>query len=230
MKLNTSLSILTVAFILSLSGFIISVVMPQNNFSDKLMIAALFSGAASGIIASVFTKKLAKSKQWNYVVIGGLILLLSYPVKIMDFLFLNNILKVTGGVIFITTLGYYIYLNRSDFRNSRWIWFIPFILLGCLLRYMYWPGGNIIIFSCLMIITVKSIIQLSNYKKHTRVELLLLVWQIAMCGCIAVFYFRYIKVDSFIIGFIFILLALVDILLQNEKKENGLKAFNGSKE
>ena len=203
--------------------------MPQNEISDTLMIAALFVGAASGIIASVFTKKLSKSKHWNFMLVGGLLLLFSFPAKIMGFDFLQDILKVSGGIIVITALGHYIYLYRSEFRNSVWIWFFPLILLGCLFKYMYWIGGNIIIFSSLLIIIIKSIIQLVRHKNHTTVQLLLFVWQIAMCGCIAVFYFRYIKCDYFIMGFVFIVLALVDILLQHEKGLLGNNEFKNKK-
>ena len=134
MKLDTSSGILFVAFILSLIGLIASMVMPQNNASDALMIVALFIAAVSGIIASVFTKKLAKSKQWNYMIIGGLLLLVGFFVKLSGFAFWGNILKASGGAISIIALGFYIYLYRSDFRNSNWVWFIPFLLLGCLFR------------------------------------------------------------------------------------------------
>ncbi len=217
MKLNTSLSIITVAFIVSLFGFVISVAIPQNDISDALMIAALFCAATSSVIAAVFTKKLSKSKQWYYVLVGGLLVLLSYLVKNAGFNFLNDILKVSGGVITILALGYYIYLHKSDFKNSKWIWFMPGILLGCLFKYMYWIGGNIILFGCLLALAILSIFQLIRLKKHTRINVLLIVWQLVMCVSIAVFYFRYVKCDYFIMGYLFTWLALVDILLQHEK-------------
>ena len=68
------------AFILSLSGFILSVVMPQSDASDAAMVAALFCAAASGITTSVFTKQLVRSRYQNYIALGGLMLLFSFPV------------------------------------------------------------------------------------------------------------------------------------------------------
>ncbi len=151
------------------------------------------------------------------MIVGGLLVLLSYPVKSAGFDFLSDFLKVSGSVITILALGHYIYFHKSDFRNTKWIWFMPVILLGCLFKYMYWIGGNIILFGCLLALAILSIIQLVKLKKHTRVHVLLLVWQLAMCVCIAVFYFRYVKCDYFLMGYIFTWLALVDILLQHEK-------------
>lgn len=226
MKLNTSISIITIAFILSLGGFIISIAMPHSNVSDTLMIAALFCAAASGIVASVFTKKLSKSIQWKYVAIGGLLVLISFPLKIMGFLFLNNILKVLGGVISIVALAYYIYLHKFDFRKSKWIWFFPFILTGCLFKYMYWTGGNIILLGSLLFIIITSIIELFRLKSYKGVYVLLLVWQIVMSCCVSVFYFRYIKLDYFFIGYIFTWLALGDIFLRHEKNMLRNNEFN----
>lgn len=227
MKLYTASVMIFVAFTLSLSGFVVSVAMHQSETSDALMTAALFSAAASGIIAAVFTKKLTKSKQWIYVVVGGLLLLLSYPAKKMSFLFLENILKVSGGTISIFGLGYFIYLYKADFRKSKWIWFIPFILLGILFKFMYWTGGNLIVFSCLLVIAITASLDLVRQKNHTTIQLLLLVWQIVMCVCIAIFYFRLVVISAFIIGYIFLLFALVDILLQHEKNMLENNEFKG---
>lgn len=226
MKLNMSISIITIAFILSLVGFIMSVAMPHSTVADTLMIAALFCAAASGIVASVFTKKLSKSIQWKYVVIGGLLVLLSFPLKIMGFVFINNILKLSGGAIAISGLGYYIYLHKFDYRKSKWIWFVPLILSGCLFKYMYWTGGNIILFGSLLFILVTSIIELFRLENYKGVHTLLLVWQIVMCCCITVFYFRYVKLDYFFIGYIFTWLALVDIFLRHEKNMLQNNEFN----
>jgi len=217
MKLNTAADIITTAFIISLGGFIISAAMPQNKVSDLLMIVALFGAAASGILASVFTKKLVKSKQWNPFAAGILLFLVGFFIKMTGFRFAGEILRITGGVIAITALGQYIYQHRTDFKNSKWIWFIPFILLGCLFKHMYWPGGNIIIFGSLLMIVVISAIQLVKPKQNTKTQVFLLAWQITMCVCIAAFYFGHIHLDPFFIGYIFILLALVDIFLHQEK-------------
>ncbi|MBL7926092.1 MAG: hypothetical protein JNK61_04205 [Bacteroidia bacterium] len=217
MKLSTTLIIIIVAFTTSLCGFIISMVLPQSNVSDTLMIASLFIAATSGIGASIFTKKLVKSKHWIYIVTGGIAILIGLILQIMRFDLLNEIFRVSGAVISIASLGHYVYLHYADFRSSNWIWFIPLILLGCLFKHMYWRGGNIIIFSSLMVLAISTIAQLLKLKKYSLVQTLLLIWQLVMCVCIAVFYFRYIKLDSFIIGYIFVWVALVHIFLQQEK-------------
>lgn len=229
MKITPALFIIIIALILSLTGFVLSVVMPQSNISDLLMLAALYSAAASTIIASAITKKLAKSKQCIYFVTGALLMLLGFVLQIMGSDFLNEILKVSGGLISIVALGYYIYLNRVDFRNSKWIWFMPFILSGCLLKLMRWPGANIIMIGCLAVITVTAIVQLTKFKNYTKVQLLILVWEIVMCVCISVFYLHHIKMDVFIIGYIFTWLALVDILLQQESNILGNTLFENKK-
>ncbi len=218
MRIHTSLNIITIAFIISLCGFILSLALPQNEIADSLMIAALFIAAAAGIVASLLTEKLSRSKQWRYVVIGGLFMLLGFVMKrFFEMDTLGSIVKVSGAVIAIVALGYHIFQYRKDFLNSKWIWFIPFILSGCLFKLMHWPGGNIIVFASLLIIAVTTILQLINFKKLSSVQVLLLVWQLAVCACIVVFYFRYIKWDSFIIGYLFTWLALIHILLHNEK-------------
>ena len=217
MKLNTASGIITVALIMSIGGFILSAAIPLNKFSDTLMSASLFCAATSGIVASVFTKKLVNSKQWNFLVVGALLLLLGFAVKIAGLRFIGEILRVSGGLIAIPALGFYIYLHRADFKNSKWIWFIPFILLGCLFKHMYWPGANMIIFSSLLLIILISVFQLVKPKQNTRIQVFILAWQIAMCVCIAVFYFRYVRFDAFLIGYIFFFFALVDIFLQHEK-------------
>ena len=216
MKFSITFGSLTIALLISLCGFVVSMVMPENQTSDALMIAALFCAAASGMIASVFTKKLSKSKQWKYVLTGGLLLLLSFPLNMFGYDFLNSILKVSGGVITIIAFGCYFYLHQSDFLNNKWIWFIPFILLGCLFKYMQWFGGNLIVFTSLLLIAALAIIQLFRLKNYSWAQLLLLVWQIAMCGCIAAFYFRHIQFDPLLIGYIFTWLALMEILLKHE--------------
>ena len=125
---------------------------------------------------------------------------------------------MSGGTIAIASFAYYVYLHRAEFKNSKWIWFLPSILSGCLFKYMHWAGANIIIFSSLAILILMTSIQLVRLRNCTKVQAWLLVWQLVMCGCIVVFYFRYVKLDSFIIGYIFSWLAVVYILLQNENK------------
>ncbi len=185
MKLQTAAVIIITAFIISLGGFILSAAMPQHKFSDTLMIVALFGAAASGMLASLFTKKLVKSKQWKYLVSGAGLLLLGIVLKKAGLHFTGETVKIAGGLLAITALGFFIYKNRADFSNSKWIWFVPFILLGCLFKLLYWPGGNFIFLASLVVIVVLSVIQLT--KQNTRVQLLLTAWQITSCICIAVF-------------------------------------------
>lgn len=217
MKFNLVLNIITVAFIISLCGLVLSFVLPQNNVSDTLMIAALFLAAASGIAASVFTKKLVKSKQWYFAATGGFLLLIGFILQIEGSDFFHQVFKLSGTVISIVAFTHYIYLNRFDFKYNKWIWLIPIIITGGLFKCMHWPGGNIILFGGLLAIVVISIIELLTPKKRKGVRILLLIWQIIMCLCIAVFYFRYINLDSFSIGYLFVWLALFDILLLREK-------------
>lgn len=217
MKLHTATVIITTAFMTSLGGFILSAAMPQSKVSDALMTVALFGAAASGILASLFTKKLVKSKQWKYFVAGILLFMTGFFIKITGFRAAGEIFNISGAVIAIAALGLYIYQHRTDFKHSKWVWFIPFILLGCLFKLLYWPGGNMIILASLLTIMVLSVIQLAKPGQNTKVQVLLLAWQIAMCVCIAAFYFGHIHIDPFFIGYIFILLALVDIFLHQEK-------------
>lgn len=217
MKPNITLIIIIVAFIISICGFMVSMFLPQNNISDALMIAALFIAAGSGVIASVFTNKLTKSKQWNYVIAGGVIMFLSFLLKISGFEFVHQIFFVCGSVFTITALGYYIYINKVDFKYSMWICFFPVILIGCIFKYMYWTGANIIIFGSLFILSLMTIVQLIQLKKHSLLKTMLLVWQLTMCIFITVFHFRHIKLDSIMIAYIFLLVGLVNIFLQQEK-------------
>lgn len=217
MKLNTATGIISIAFIISLAGFIISAATPQQQIADTLMVAALFCAAASAIIASVFTKKLVNSRQWKFLVAGVILFLLGFAAKLAGLNYTDKILRVAGGIIVFAALGHYIYMHRADFKNSKWVLSVPFILLGCFFKHMYWPGGNLIMFASLLLIIILSFIQLAKLKQNTKIQLWLLLWQITMCICIFVFYFSYVKFDAFIIGYIFILLALVDIFLHQEK-------------
>ena len=217
MMKHTIAVIIATAFIISLCGFILSAAMPQSKISDALMTIALFVAAASGILASVFTKKLVQSKQWKYFVAGLLLFMTGFFIKMAGYRSAGEVCNVSGAAIAITALGLYIFQHRAGFTNSKWFWLIPFILLGCLFKLLYWPGGNMIIFASLLAIAIISVIQLAKPKQDTKVQAFLLAWQILMCICITVFYFGHIQVDPLFIGYIFILLALVDIFLQQEK-------------
>ncbi|MBK7888992.1 MAG: hypothetical protein IPJ86_17375 [Bacteroidetes bacterium] len=218
MRLNPIIVLFFVAFLFSFVGLIISIVLPKSDISDVLMNFSLYISGTSGIVAVLFSKKLTSSKQWNYVLLGGALVVISFVVKFSGYYFADAVLKVSGGTIVITTLGYYVYLNRSDYRNNKWIWLLPLILLGCLFKYMQWKGANIIIFSGLLVISINAIIQLFRFKKYTRVQFLLFTIQLVISVCIAVFYFRFIKLDSIIIGYLFTWIALLDVYLQQENR------------
>jgi hypothetical protein len=226
MKFNTSLVIITVAFVLSLGGFIISVMMPQNDVSDILMVAGLFSAAGSGLVSSIVTKKMTQSRYWIYILVGGLFALLSLPAKYFEFDFAHQILLVSGVIILIIALTFFNDKQSFKIKNTKWVWFFPVILLGYLFKYMRWPGANIIIVICLLLITIVYIIQFFRIKKYSWIKLLLLLWMISMCGCIGAFTLRYITSDYFVIGSIFTWLALLDILIHHEKNMLEDNEFN----
>lgn len=216
MKFNTTVIVILFAFGLSLTGFILSILSPQHDISDLLMIAGLFSTASSSILSKIFTKPFKQSKNWKYMVIGALLILMSMSVKYFDFIFLHQILLVTGSAIVIFASGIYFYLRSNDFKDNKWIWFTPFVLLGYLFKYMRWYGANIIILTCLLIISVLYLVQFIRQKKHSLVKILLLLWILTMCACIGVFTLRYVSSDYFVIGSVFTWLALIEILLQHE--------------
>ncbi len=217
MQLTGTIRVITVAFLMSLTGFLMSIFASSNNLSDSLMFASLLLSAIASIISSVFTKKMIAGRQGKIVITGMLLFMLSFIVKAAGFPFLHEILKVSGGIVSIMALGNHIYLNNYDFRNNIWLWFVPVILLGCLFKHMCWTGGNIIIFGSLLSIVVVSIIQLVRLKKYSLVNVMLLIWQLTACVCIATFYFRYVKLDFISVGYIFLWIALIDILLKHEK-------------
>lgn len=218
MRLNPIIVLFFVAFLFSFVGLAISIVLPKSDLSDVLMNYSLYISGASGIVAVLFTKKLTNSKQWNYVLLGAALVVISFIVKFSGYHFADAVLKVGGGTIVITALGYYVYLNRSEYRNNKWIWLLPFILLGCLFKYMQWKGANIIIFSGLLVISINALLHLFRFKKYTRIQLLLFTIQLVMSVCISVFYFRFIKLDSIIIGYLFTWIALLDVYLQQENR------------
>jgi len=218
MKLNSAAGIIIAAFVISLSGFILSAAIPQSTISDTLMTVALFGAAASGLLAAVFTEKLVKSVYWKYFIAGVFVFLAGFLLRFPGYRVAGEAGRVCGGITAITALTLYIYRHSSDFKNSTWILFIPFILLGCLFKHLYWPGGNLIIFVSLLVIVILSVLQLAKPKQNSIIQSFFLSWQISMCVCITVFYFGEVDADPFFIGYIFILLALVDIFLHQEKE------------
>lgn len=217
MKLNTTLFIIIIAFVLSFIGFAISIALPQNDVSDILMVAGLFSAAGSGLVSSIVTKKMTQSRYWNYTLVGGIIALLSLPAKYFELDSLHPILLVSGVLVLIITLTFLNYKHASELKSTKWVWFFPVIILGYLFKYMRWPGANTIILISLLVIAIVYIIQFFRMKKYSWIQLLLLLWMVSMCGCIGVFTLRYVTSDYFVIGSIFTWLALLDILLQHGK-------------
>jgi len=216
LRLNPIIFLIVVAFLFSFIGLILSMVLPQSGIADTLMIFSLYIVGASGIVAVIFTKKLTNSKQWNYVVFGGALVFISFGVKYLGYHFADEVLKVTGSTIVIAMLGHFVYLHRLDYRNSKWMWLLPLILLGCLFKYMHWTGANVLIFASLLLILINALLQLLRFKKYSRTQLLLFAIQVAMSVCIAVFYFRYFDLDSIIIGYFFTWMALLNVYLQHE--------------
>lgn len=217
MELTVAIRIIAVAFIMSITGFFMSLFMIPNSLPDSLMFASLLLAALAGIIATVFSRNLRNSKQGKIVIAGAILFLLSFIVKAAGYPFVHEIMKVSVGLISILALFNYIYFKKYDFRNNIWLWFVPLILLGCLFKHMYWTGGNIIIFGSLLSIVIVSIVQLFNLEKFSLVIIMLLIWQLTVCMLIASFYFRYIKLDFISVGNIFLWMALIDILLKHER-------------
>ena len=218
MRINPIIVLFFVAFLFSFVGLVISIVLPKSDISDLLMNFSLFISATSGIVTVLFSNKLTSSKQWNYVLLGGTLVVISFVVNFSGYHFAGSVLRVSGGTTAIAALGYYVYLNRFEYRNSKWIWFLPLILLGCLFKYMNWTGANIIIFSSLLVISINALLSLFRFRKYTRIQVLLFTIQLVMPVCIAVFYFRYIKLDSILIGYFFTWMALLDVCLQQENR------------
>jgi hypothetical protein len=218
MRLKVIIVQVVVAFMFSVMGLTFSVIWPQSDISDLLMNTSLYIVGTSGIAAVLFTKKLTNSKQWKYVLLGGALVLISFVVEYAGYQFEDAVVKVSGGTIAITALGYYVFLNRIDYRDNKWIWLLPLILLGCLFKHMHWTGANIIIFASLLLISINALLQLFRFKKYSRTQLLLFTIQVVMSVFISVFYFRYIKLDSIIIGYFFTWLALLDVYLQQENR------------
>lgn len=218
MRLKVIIVQVVVAFMFSVMGLTFSVIWPQSDISDLLMNTSLYIVGTSGIAAVLFTKKLTNSKQWKYVLLGGALVLISFVVEYAGYQFEDAVVKVSGGTIAITALGYYVFLNRIDYRDNKWIWLLPLILLGCLFKQMHWTGANIIIFASLLLISINALLQLFRFKKYSRTQLLLFTIQVVMSVFISVFYFRYIKLDSIIIGYFFTWLALLDVYLQQENR------------
>lgn len=216
MRINTIITIIIFALILSCTGLILSIVLPDNQTTDAIMMTSIFVAASSGVIASVFNNNIMKSKQWKSVAAGGLMILAGFLLQALEVGFIHEIVKVSGFVISILVLGYNIYNHQNSYKKGTWIWFLPFILAGMLFKIMQWPGANIIIFGTIATIFIISIVHLVRFRKQSKVRRFLLIWQIVMCISIATFYFRYIKMNSLEVGFVFIWLSLLELLLREE--------------
>lgn len=110
--------------------------LPKSDILDVIMNFSLYISATSGIVAVLFSNKLTSSKEWNYVLLGVALVVACFVIKFSGYHFADAVFKVSGVTIAIAALGYYVYLNRFDYRNNKWIWLLPLILLGCLFKYM----------------------------------------------------------------------------------------------
>ncbi|MBK9402272.1 MAG: hypothetical protein IPN36_15955 [Bacteroidetes bacterium] len=186
MRLKVIIVQVVVAFMFSVMGLTFSVIWPQSDISDLLMNTSLYIVGTSGIAAVLFTKKLTNSKQWKYVLLGGALVLISFVVEYAGYQFEDAVVKVSGGTIAITALGYYVFLNRIDYRDNKWIWLLPLILLGCLFKHMHWTGANIIIFASLLLISINALLQLFRFKNTRELNYFFLPYRL-LCQ----FLFRY---------------------------------------
>jgi uncharacterized membrane protein len=81
MRLNPIIVLFFVAFLFSFLGLTISIVLPTSDISDVLMNFSLYISGTSGIVAVLFSKKLTSSKQWDYVLLGGALVVISFLIK-----------------------------------------------------------------------------------------------------------------------------------------------------
>lgn len=221
MKWNMiSLSLLA-AFIITLSGFILSVIYPQSKVSDVLMLTGLFTATLTIFLTKPFIYKIPTSPYWKFMLIGAVLLFASELVSKTELLLTRQILFVCGSLISIGSLSMYTYneQTKSDTR-SKWILFAPVTLLGFVFKFMRWPGANIIIVGSLVIIMVSAMIQFLRNKNFSFIPLLILGWVFTICMTIISFVLRLVERDYFIVGSIFIWLALIDMFLHHTKSES----------
>lgn len=216
MNWHTTINIILISFILSMIGFVISFIYPTLIISDLLIMTALTLAALSSIISRLITKNLVPSKIWIFIIVAISLIVISILFKPDLHELVAEIMMVIGFLFVIIVFSYAIIMNKQKLRNDQWIWFLPFVLLGCLLKLMYWYGANIIIFGSFLGISITSFIQLFKNKKQSKNDLFKLIVQIVTCILIVVFYFRYIHFDIIIIAYLYTWLALVDFFFHEE--------------
>lgn len=225
MKWNLISFSLLAAFIITLLGFILSVVFPQSKLSDVLMLIGLFTVTITIFLSKPFIYKIPKSPYWKFMLTGGILLLASEIFMHTDPILIRQILFVSGSAFTIISLILYTYHTHSKMAtHSRWMMLAPVTLIGFVFKSMYWPGANIIIVGSLTIIIGMAMVQFLKNKDYSLMPFLMLCWVLTICFSIISFVLRLVERDYFIVGSIFIWLALIDILLHQTKGESEEKA------
>ncbi len=208
----TTIQIIAISCILTFIGFIFSFILPQYYISDVFINLALFTAATSGLKARLNAKKNKQDKIWILTLVGVTLFIIGAPLKFDS----ASIITVIGALLFIFSIGYYLFYNRMVFFSSRWIWFLPFILTGCLFKLMHWPGGNIIIFLSYSGIIISIFIQLfqRNYKSPNEMYNILL--QLLISISMVVLYIKDISLNFIIVLYLYTWLGLLDLLFQED--------------
>lgn len=218
MDINRTQIMLTIAFLVSVSGLVMSIFYPEITFSDDIMVASLFMTALPIIDAKLSFERLIRSVYFKFIVLGLVVILYSLYGNFSGYSDLRNNMFIAGSITAITPLIVYIYFLHPVYSfQSKWLIAFPMILVGVVFKIMHWPGANIIIILSLLVIIVSSINNYFKRKNFTLLSTFLLLSLIVICICIGAYFLRYLPRDYFILGALFICSALLNILLNQEE-------------